>query len=159
MARQISFAVDKNLADMQTVVVNFSSPQLQQVSVRVFRSKSVLHAKLSVNTSEQICTHAEAFTLHQHNTIGKLTCRAAPLYHNAIKNFADKLYFFPRGNYCQVGRLLRAADNLYEVEFCGVQSAPINLMIASLHSGSTSNIKIEASGTAEFCFGTSSLSL
>ena len=135
VASQFSFAFDGTFADVQTVVVNFAPAQFKLASL------TVLRAKFTVNTSDQICEHAQAFKLQTHNTVGKLTCRAAPLHHSTTKDFADKLYFFPRGAYCQVGRLLREAGNSYEVEFCGVRNTG-----GGFHdcvAGNTSNLKSE----------------
>ena len=115
---QFTFVFDDVEAEVETIVVSFEPARAQLAA-----AQPVLQATLRVNTQDKVCRHAEAFTLQRHNAIGKLECRAAPHYHDASNEFGDKLYFFPKGAYCQVGRLIREQGNNYEVEFCGVQDA------------------------------------
>ncbi len=115
-APRLSFVIDEDVIDMQTVVVGFEPERFALPSLPILR------AKLQVNTSDRICAPPQTFTLQWRNIVGKLTCRGAPPYHNVSRTFADKLYFFPRGAHCQVGRLRGATDDSYTVEFCGMQN-------------------------------------
>lgn len=117
-AARFTFVFDGVEAEVETVVVSFEPARAQLAA-----AQPVLRARLRVNTKDKVCRHAEAFKLQRHNAVGKLDCRAAPRYHDASNEFGDKLYFFPRGGYCQVGRLIREQSNSYEVEFCGVRDA------------------------------------
>ena len=119
--QRLTFVLDGVAAEVQTVVVSFE-PEVEQVASSP-AAQPVLQARLRVNTQDEVCQHDKAFKLQRRSVVGKLECHAAPLYHNARNEFGDKLYFFPRGAYCQVGRLLREVNNNYEVEFCGERDA------------------------------------
>lgn len=120
-AQQFTFVFNSVAAKAQMVMVSFDPARMLLAASP--QAQPVLQAKLSVNTAEQVCQHANAFKLQRYNVVGKLECRAAPIYHNISTDFGDKLYFFPRGKYCQAGRLIRQQANSFEVEFCGVRDA------------------------------------
>ena len=118
---RFTFVLDGVAAEVQTVVVSFE-PEREQVASSP-AAQPVLRARLRVNTKDEVCRHDNVFKLQRRSVVGKFNCRAAPRYHDASNEFGDKLYFFPRGAYCQVGRLWREVGNSYEVEFCGTQDA------------------------------------
>ncbi len=118
---RFTFTLDGVTAEVETVVVSLEPARQQLASPPA--TQSVLWAWLRINTQDEVCQHAEAFKLQRHNVVGKLDCTAAPMHHDASNQFGDKLYFFPRGGHCQVGRLIREVNSSYEVEFCGERDA------------------------------------
>lgn len=76
-----------------------------------------LAGKIQLTVGKQVCS--SDITLHRRNKIEKLTCRDQSPNDELKNSFADKLYFFPYGNYCQLGRLVNETTQRYQVEFCG----------------------------------------
>ena len=143
-AERFTFAIEGVAAAVRTLVVSFEPAQMTADAA------PVLQVKLRVNTKDKACQHAEAFRLQRHNVVGKLDCTAPTPYHDASNYFGDKLYFFPRGAYCQVGRLLRKVGNSYEVEFCGERDRGGAFHACVACEPNCSNLKHEAVSQQNF---------
>ena len=76
-----------------------------------------LTGKIQLTVGERICRGD--LTLQHRNDLSELTCRDKSVNDDLTNSFADKLYFFPYGNSCQLGRLVNETTQRYQVEFCG----------------------------------------
>lgn len=107
----ITFVIKGDYQTLSAVRLVFDSQRITD------RPLKPLSGKIYLTTGEQVCN--KAITLNRHNEIEELACRARSVNDELRDSFADKLYFFPYGNHCQLGRLADTNQQEYQVEFCG----------------------------------------
>lgn len=122
-----SILLDKSGDDKEDsgVIFDITGDYQKTSAVRlVFNSQKItgrplkpLTGKIYLTVDKQVCN--SDFTLHNRTEIKKLTCRDKSVNDDLKNTFVDKLYFFPQGNYCQLGRLVNETPQKYQVEFCG----------------------------------------